>query len=222
MKNIIFIAPPAAGKGTQSKLISEYYNIPHISLGDILREFRDPNTEEGKVIIKCQDERSLVPLDIILRVIKKRISESDCKDGYILDGFPRSIDQAIEYDKMLEELNSDIDLVVFMDIDKDLALKRTLSRIVCPNCKTSYNLLVKDLAPKKDGICNKCGNVLETRTDDNEQTFIKGFNTYIEKTLPLIEYYDKKGKLKKLEIKEEDSAEEIFEKIKNFIQPQGE
>ena len=105
MINIIFIAPPAAGKGTQAKLLSQSFNIPHISIGEIMREARDPNTEVGRIIIKCQDDRILVPLDITLKLIKDRLSSEDCNNGYILDGFPRSLEQAYEYDKILKSLN---------------------------------------------------------------------------------------------------------------------
>ena len=114
MKNIIFIAPPASGKGTQSKLISQTFNIPHISIGEIMRAFRDPNTEIGRIIIKCQDERRLVPLDITLKLIKERLNSDDCNNGYILDGFPRSIEQAMEYDDILKEINKTIDVVIYM------------------------------------------------------------------------------------------------------------
>lgn len=217
MKNIIFIAPPAAGKGTQSKLISETYNIPHISIGDIMREARDPNTEVGKIIIKCQDERRLVPLNITLDLLKERLNKDDCKDGYILDGFPRSLEQASEYEKILTVLNKDLGVVIYLDIDKDLALERTLSRIVCPKCGESYNLLVDNLKPQVDGICDKCGNSLQTRTDDNKETFIKGFDTYINETSPLIEYYKNKNVLKEIKVSKEKSAQDIFNKIKEII-----
>ena len=182
MKNIIFIAPPAAGKGTQAKLVSEEYNIPHISIGEIMRNARNPETEIGRTIIKCQDERKLVPLDITLKLIKERLSQDDCDNGYILDGFPRSLEQALEYNKILEELNKEIGAVIFMDIDKETALKRTLSRVVCPSCGETYNLLIDNLKPKKDGICDKCGSDLKVRSDDNENAFIKGFDTYINST----------------------------------------
>ena len=217
MKNIIFIAPPAAGKGTQSKLISEAYNIPHISLGDIMREARDPNTEVGKIIIKCQDERRLVPLNITLDLLKERLNKTDCKNGYILDGFPRSLEQAYEYEKILTDLNKNLGVVIYLDIDKDLALERTLSRIVCPKCGESYNLLVDDLKPQTDGICDKCGNSLKTRTDDNKETFIKGFDTYINETSPLIEYYKNKQVLKEIKVNKEKSAQDIFNQIKEII-----
>ena len=217
MKNIIFIAPPAAGKGTQSKLISQTYNIPHISIGDIMREARNPNTEVGKIIIKCQDERVLVPLNITLDLIKERLAKEDCNDGYILDGFPRSLEQAYEYEKILTSLNKDIGVVIFLDIDKDLALERTLSRVICPKCGATYNLLVDNLKPKSNGTCDKCGENLKTRTDDNEKTFIKGFDTYIKETAPLIEFYQNKGILKTIKVSKEKSAEDIFNQIKEII-----
>lgn len=217
MKNIVFIAPPAAGKGTQSKLISEFYHIPHISLGDMMRDARDSNTEVGRIIMKCQDERMLVPLDITLGLLKDRLAREDCGNGYILDGFPRNLKQAYEYDKILENLNKEIGIVIFMDIDRDLALERTLGRVVCPKCGSTYNLLVDSLKPKMDGICNKCGSDLKIRTDDNESTFIKGFDTYMKETLPLIEFYQKKGVLKKIEVRKEKSAQDIFNEIKQLV-----
>lgn len=217
MKNIIFIAPPAAGKGTQSKLISETFNIPHISIGDIMRESRNPNTEVGRIIIKCQDERALVPLDITLKLIKERLGKEDCNNGYILDGFPRNLEQALEYEKILNTLNKEIGVVIYMDIDKETALERTLSRVVCSKCGETYNLLIDNLKPQTEGICDKCGSNLKTRTDDNEQTFIKGFDTYIKETTPLIEYYQNKGVLKKIELNKDKSAQDIFNEIKQII-----
>ena len=217
MKNIIFIAPPAAGKGTQSKLVSQAYNIPHISIGDIMRSARDPNTEIGKIIIKCQDERKLVPLDITLNLLKTRITKEDCNNGYILDGFPRNLEQAYEYEKILKSLNKEIGVVIFLDIDKNLALERTLSRMICPSCGATYNLLNEELKPKKEGICDKCNSNLTTRTDDNKNTFIKGFNTYMKETLPLIEYYQNKGVLKIIKVNKNKSIQDIFNQIKEII-----
>lgn len=217
MQNIIFIAPPAAGKGTQSKLISQTFNIPHISIGEIMRESRNPNTEVGQIIIKCQDERALVPLDITMKLLMERLSKNDCDNGYILDGFPRSLEQALEYEKVLSSLNKDVGVVIYMDIDKDVALRRTMSRMVCSSCGETYNLEIDNLKPKVDGICDKCGCDLKIRTDDNIDTFIKGFNTYIEQTKPLIDYYQKRGILKELKINENDSVQDVFCKIKSII-----
>ena len=217
MKNIIFIAPPASGKGTQSRLISHEYKIPHISIGEIMRGARDANTEIGRIIIECQDERKLVPLDITLKLIKTRLNSDDCDNGYILDGFPRNLEQAIEYDKILSNINKNIDLVIYMDIDRELALKRTLSRRICSKCGETYNLLDDTLKPLVDNTCNKCGSELSTRSDDNEVTFNKGFDLYLEETLPLIYYYEQRGILRKIKIESTDTVQDIFNKLKSII-----
>lgn len=217
MKNIIFIAPPASGKGTQSRLISNEYKIPHISIGEIMRGARDPNTEIGRIIIECQDERKLVPLDITLKLIKTRLNSDDCDNGYILDGFPRNLEQALEYDKILSNINKNIDLVIYMDIDYELALRRTLSRRICSKCGETYNLLDDSLKPLVDNTCNKCGSELSTRSDDNVDTFNKGFNLYLEETLPLIHYYEKRGILRKIKIESTDTVQDIFNKLKSII-----
>ena len=216
MKNIIFIAPPSAGKGTQAKLVSKEYNVPHISIGEIMRNARNPATEIGRIIIASQDERKLVPLNITLELIKERLCKSDCNNGYILDGFPRSVEQADEYNKILKELNKDLGIVIFMDIDKETALKRTLSRIVCPTCGETYNLLIENLKPKKENICDKCGNKLKVRSDDNAETFIKGFETYMDSTLALIKYYEKLGCLYTLNVRDK-SVEDVFKEVKKVI-----
>ena len=213
----MFIAPPAAGKGTQSKLVSQEFGIPHISVGEIMREFRNPDTEIGRTIIRCQDERILVPLSITIELIKERLSRDDCKNGYILDGFPRSLEQAFVYEEMLESMSKDVGTVIFMDIDRDVALKRTLSRVVCSRCGETFNLLIDNLKPQVDGVCDKCGFSLKVRSDDNEIAFVKGFNTYLEQTQPLIDYYKGKGILKELKINEDDSVEDVFVKIKSII-----
>ena len=137
MKNIIFIAPPAAGKGTQSKLVNETYNIPHISTGDLLREEISKQTPLGVSIQKDIEKGNLVSDEVITTLLKNRITKPDCKNGYILDGYPRNIEQAQTYQSLIGELNYDKSCVIFLDIDKDLALKRTISRIVCPNCGSS-------------------------------------------------------------------------------------
>lgn len=216
MKNIIFIAPPAAGKGTQSKLVSEEYNIPHISTGDLLREETTKETELGKTIKKDMESGNLVSDEIITTLLRNRIILPDCKEGYILDGYPRNISQAKIYNQLLEELNYEKGVVIFFDIDKDLALKRTISRIICPECGSSYNLLVADLKPQKDNICDRCGHELKTRNDDTEEVFIHRFDTYIKSTKELIDYYKELGILKIIEVGEK-SANEIFEEVKKAL-----
>lgn len=216
MKNIIFIAPPAAGKGTQSKLVSEEYNIPHISTGDLLREETTKNTELGKTIKEIMEKGDLVSDEVITTLLKNRITSPDCKNGYILDGYPRNIAQAKIYNDLLESLNYDKGVVIFFDIDKETALKRTISRIVCPNCGSSYNLLVEELKPIKENICNRCQHELKTRNDDTETVFINRFETYINATKDLIDYYNNLGLLHKIEVLDK-SANAIFEEVKRVL-----
>ena len=216
MKNIIFIAPPAAGKGTQAKLVSEEYNIPHISTGDLLRDEISKKTELGLSIKEDMEKGKLVSDEIITTLLKKRITASDCKNGYILDGYPRNISQAKRYNELLEELNYQKGIVIFFDIDEKIALKRTISRIICPNCGTSYNLLIDDLKPKKENICDKCNHELQIRADDNEKTFINRFETYINSTKELIEYYQNLGILYTIEV-EEKPAKVIFKEVKRVL-----
>lgn len=217
MKNIIFIAPPAAGKGTQSKLVSAEYNIPHISAGDLLRDEIKSGSLLGKQLQTEIDKGNLVSNDIMVRLLRNRISKVDCNNGYILDGFPRNVEQARIYKDLLNELRKDVGIVIFMDIDKELALSRTINRKICSSCGMSYNTAVSELAPKIDGICDKCGHTLRARTDDNEATFLVRFDTYLRETNPLIEYYSNLGVLKTIRVEQNDSAQDIFNKIKNII-----
>lgn len=217
MKNIIFIAPPAAGKGTQSKLISAEYNIPHISTGDLLRDEINSGSQLGESLKQEMDQGKLISNKIIVNLLRNRISKVDCNNGYILDGYPRNVEQAKIYKDMLKELNKDIGVVIYMEIDKNLALERTLSRMICSSCGTSYNTNVAELRPRIDGICDKCGHTLKVRSDDNKNTFLNRFDTYLTETNPLINYYEELGILRKIEIHEKDSAQDIFNEIKNIL-----
>ena len=216
MKNIIFIAPPAAGKGTQAKLVSIEYNIPHISTGDLLRDEMDAGSEIGLAIKKDMDAGNLVADEVITTLLKNRITSKDCSTGYILDGYPRNLAQAKKYNELLEELNLDKGIVIFFNIDKETALKRTLSRIVCKKCGSSYNLLIEGLKPKKENICDRCNSELKTRADDTEEVFINRFDTYLKSTESLIEYYENLGLLHKIEVSDK-SVETIFEEIKEIL-----
>ena len=216
MKNIIFIAPPAAGKGTQSKLVSEEYNIPHISTGDLLREETTKDTELGREIKEVMESGALVSDEVITTLLKNRITKSDCLNGFILDGYPRNLAQAKKYNDLLDELNLDKGVVIFFDIDRETALKRTLSRIICPNCGSSYNLLINELKPHKENICDRCNHELKTRTDDTEEVFRHRFDTYINSTKDLIEYYNNLGLLHKIDVSDK-KAEIIFEEVKEIL-----
>ena len=217
MKNIIFIAPPAAGKGTQAKLVSEEYNIPHISTGDLLREEASKDTLLGKTIKEDMEKGNLVSDEIITTLLRNRITSPDAKNGYILDGYPRNINQAKTYNELLDELGFGECVVIFFNIDKERALKRTLSRIVCSNCGSSYNLLVEELKPKKENICDRCGHELNTRSDDNEEVFIHRFDTYINNTKALIDYYKDLNVLYQIEVLDKP-AKDIFVEVKKVLE----
>ena len=216
--NIILIAPPAAGKGTQAKLLSEKYNIPHISTGDLLRDEISKGTELGLKLKETMDKGDLIDDATILNLLKERLSLSDCNDGYILDGYPRNVSQAEEYEKLLNSLGKEIGKVIFFDIEEKLALQRTVSRIICPNCGTSYNLLVNDLKPKNDGICDRCGSSLKVRSDDTEEVFIKRFETFITKTQALKNFYQEKGNLYIINIDENKSVNDIFNEVVKVLE----
>lgn len=216
MKNIIFIAPPAAGKGTQAKLVSQEYNIPHISTGDLLRDEISKETELGNSIKEDMEKGNLVTDKVITTLLKNRITMKDCQNGYILDGYPRNINQAKIYNNLLEELGYNKGVVIFFDIDKETALKRTISRIICPNCGSSYNLLIDELKPKKENICDRCNHELKIRKDDTEEVFIHRFDTYIKSTKELIKYYTDLGLLHTIEVLDKP-ANEIFDEVKRVL-----
>ena len=216
--NIILIAPPAAGKGTQAKLLSEKYNIPHISTGDLLRDEINKGTELGLNLKETMDKGNLIDDATILNLLNERLSLSDCNNGYILDGYPRNVSQAEEYEKLLNSLGKEIGKVIFFDIEEKLALQRTVSRIICPNCGTSYNLLVNDLKPKNDGICDRCGSSLKVRSDDTEEVFKKRFETFITKTQALKNFYQEKGNLYIINIDENKSVNDIFNEVVKVLE----
>ncbi len=215
MKNIIFIAPPAAGKGTISEMIENRFNLPHISTGDLLRDEIAHMTKLGLEIKDTIARGEFVSDEVITKLLKKRLSSKDIKKGYVLDGYPRNINQAKEYDKLLGELSFDMGKVIYLVIDKETATIRALSRVVCPSCGATYNLSNPDLSPVREEICDNCDSKLSVRSDDNEETFKNRFDTYMKETYPLIEYYKNKNNL--IEIDASKSPNEIFEEIKKVI-----
>lgn len=188
-KSVILIAAPAAGKGTEAALLKEQYNMPHISTGDLLRAARNDGSERARIIAEHQDAGTLVPFDIVLELLKERILQPDCENGYILDGFPRDIAQAEAYDRILEEVKRDIGVVIVLDIDKEIAKSRISGRWSCPNCGKVYNTNNETLKPKKEGFCDDCDVELTHRNDDNPETYEQRYSAYMEKTAPLIDYY---------------------------------
>ena len=193
MKSVILIAAPAAGKGTEAIRLKEQYNMPHISTGDLLRAAVAKGDERGSMINELITNGKFVSDDIVLELLKEKILEPACENGYILDGFPRNIAQAEAYDKILEEIRRDIGIVIVLDIDKEIAKSRISGRYSCPKCGKVYNINNPEMKPANEGLCDSCNIELTRRADDNPDTYEERYNTYLEKTEPLISYYDKKG-----------------------------
>ena len=192
--NIIMLGAPGAGKGTIAVLIKEKYNLPHISTGDIFRANIKEETELGKLAKSYIDKGALVPDDVTINMVIDRLSSDDCKSGYILDGFPRTIVQATEFEKALQKSNTKIDVCILVDGDDDMIANRLSGRRVCEKCGASYH--IEHMKPVKEGICDKCGGNLIHRKDDTVDVIKDRLKTYHEQTQPLIDYYGKNGNLK--------------------------
>ncbi|MEK6691502.1 MAG: adenylate kinase [Nitrospirota bacterium] len=206
---LVLLGAPGAGKGTQAKKLIEKYGIPQISTGDILRKAVSDGTSLGKEAKSYMDKGELVPDKVVIGLIEERLGQNDTKKGYILDGFPRNTAQAETLDRMLNDLGMPLDLALSVDVPKEDLLKRLTGRRTCNNCQQMYNVYYSP--PKKNGICDKCGSELFQRDDDKEETIRKRLDVYESQTLPLIDYYKKKGMLKS--ISGTGSIEEIFSKV---------
>ena len=189
MKNIKLIAPPGAGKGTAAKQLVDELNMVHISVGDLLREEVKSGSELGKSLSIKMQTGKLVEDELIFEIMRKRFNEPDVKNGIILDGFPRNTAQAIELDKM----DTKIDAVIYMNVSREVLEDRIVGRIVCPDCGRGYNTNSKEMMPKVENTCDKCGATLIKRKDDTKEVFDSRYNTYLEETEPVLEYYRNKG-----------------------------
>ena len=189
MKRLILLGAPGAGKGTQAEIISEKLNIPIISTGNILKKAMRDGTPLGLEAASYVNSGVLVPDPVIIGIIKERLSESDCENGYILDGVPRTIAQA----DALAEMGVEISDVVSLEVKDEIIIGRLTGRVVCPECGSTYHKVMNP--PITDGVCDKCGGELITRSDDSEETVLKRLETYHETTEPLKDYYLEKGKL---------------------------
>ena len=208
--NLIFLGPPGAGKGTQAKKLVSLLAIPQISTGDILRQKKEEDSPLGRQVRDIMASGKLVPDEVVVEIVKERLAKPDCEHGFILDGFPRTIPQAEALEKILEEIGKQIDAVVYVDVPDDELIKRISGRRVCENCGEEYHVIYKP--PKVDGICDKCGGNLIQREDDKEDVVKKRIEIYNESTAPLIEFYDKKGVLKRIDGLA--SMDDVFNSIK--------
>ncbi len=210
---IIMLGAPGAGKGTQAKMIAEQYSIPHISTGDIFRANIKNGTELGTEAKKYMDKGQLVPDELTVKILLDRVSNEDCKDGYVLDGFPRTIPQAQVLDNALSELNDSIDYAINVEVPDENIIRRMSGRRACVSCGATYH--IEHIPPKTEGICDTCGQELVLREDDKPETVKKRLEVYHEQTQPLIDFYNKKGVLKTVDGTVDSKI--VFEAIKAIL-----
>ena len=211
-RQMIFLGPPACGKGTQTAKLAEHFGLPHVDTGSLLRAEIKAQSENGMIAKQYIDKGHLVPPELVGSIIKERLSCKDCANGYILDGYPRSLKQA----EILEEINAELNgdekvnfMAIYFDVDESVLITRIVNRRSCSICGEIYNL--KFHPTQKDGICDKCGGELTQRKDDTEEIATERFETYRRETAPLIEYYRQKGVLKNLNAN--GTIKEVWERL---------
>jgi len=208
---IVLFGPPGSGKGTYASRLTGILGVPHISTGDMVREEIKAQTDLGKKIREYSDKGELVPDEIIIELLAKRLSKTDCEKGFILDGFPRTVRQAEAFERI-----SKIDLVINLNVPDEIIIQRLSNRLTCRRCGAIYNRLT--LKPKREGICDRCGGELYQREDDKSEVVQERLNVYRKDTEPLVKYYKKKGLLKDVYCKDLTTPPEIVvEKIKAII-----
>lgn len=210
---LLIMGRPGAGKGTQAVNIREYYNIPHISTGDIFRANLKEKTKLGLLAKEYMDKGQLVPDSLTNDLVKDRLSQADCKNGFLLDGFPRNIAQAQALDEFLKENNEALDAVLDIDVKPEVLIDRIVGRRVCKNCGATYH--IKNNPSKQEGICDKCGGELMQRADDTYDTAYSRLKVYDEQTAPLLDYYRGQHLLKSVN-GDQDFAK-VFEDIKKVL-----
>lgn len=217
--NIIMMGAQGTGKGTVAGFLKDELGIPHISTGEIFRKNIKEGTELGKIASKYADEGKLVPDEVTNQMVRNRLNEPDCKNGFILDGYPRNLEQAEELDKILTDKNEKVDLVVNLNTPTEEIIERVLARRECPNCKRVYNMVLNK--PKEGELCDDCKVPLIKRVDDTREKLQLRLNTFFTETKPVIDFYKKKGIVRDEEISISinrlgiDAAKDIVEYIKN-------
>ena len=211
--NIILFGAPGAGKGTQAAELVKRYNLTHISTGEMFRDAIAKQTEMGKLANSLISKGNLVPDEVTIGLVKERLAQEDCKNGFILDGFPRTLPQAECLDIICQELNIKIDYVIDIEVSEEDVIERLSARRVCKSCGASFHLILNK--PKQEGICDICGGELYTRKDDNKESVIVRIKTYREQTSQLIDYYKKKGIL--LEINGQQKINDVTNEIVNKL-----
>lgn len=211
--NLILMGLPGAGKGTQADQIVAKFGMPHISTGDMFRAAIKNGTELGKQAKSFMDKGDLVPDEVTIGIVRERLNEDDCETGFLLDGFPRTVSQAEALDSIMKAEKSQIDAVLYIDVDADRLLARLTGRRVCPNCGASYHVTYNP--PKKAGVCDKCGSTLTQRADDREETVHERLEVNMKQQEPLVGFYEKKNVLKK--INGDQPISQVFEDISHVL-----
>ncbi|HLS65820.1 MAG TPA: adenylate kinase [Pseudogracilibacillus sp.] len=211
--HIILMGLPGAGKGTQAEKINEKFNIPHISTGDMFRLAIKEGTPLGKQAKQYLDEGALVPDEVTNGIVEERLAMDDCKDGFLLDGFPRTIPQAEALRKITDKLGKKLDYVIHVDVPKEKLLERLTGRRVCPSCGTTYHIMYNP--PKQEGVCDKDGTELVQRDDDTEETVQKRLDVNIKQTKPLLDFYEQEGVL--LTVNGDQDIEAVFSEIERQL-----
>ena len=211
---IILMGPPGAGKGTQAEKLVDLYQIPHISTGDMFRKAQKDGTELGLKAKSYMDQGQLVPDEVTVGIVKERLAEADCKEGFLLDGFPRTVQQADALDTILAELDMALDCVVNIEVDKAFLVDRLTGRRVCRACGATYHIANK--APKVEGVCDKCSGELYQRGDDTIETVSNRLDVYAAQTAPLIDYYKSKGIMSSIDGSK--SMEEVLADIRTALE----
>lgn len=210
---IILMGPPGAGKGTQAEKLVKLYQIPHISTGDMFRKAQKDGTELGLKAKEYMEQGQLVPDEVTVGIVRERLAEADCKDGFLLDGFPRTVQQADALDGILKDLGMALDRVINIEVDKAFLVDRLTGRRVCRICGATFHVVNK--APKVEGVCDKCGGELYQRNDDKIETVSNRLDVYAAQTAPLIEYYQSKGVMSSIDGSK--SMEDVLADIRSAL-----
>jgi adenylate kinase len=210
---LLIMGRPGAGKGTQAFNIKNYYNIPHISTGDMFRDAIKNGTDLGKLAKSYMDKGALVPDEVTIGIVRERLQAEDVKNGFLLDGFPRNVSQAEALDNILSENNVKLDAVLDVNVEPQILINRIVGRRICKNCGATFH--VEFNKPKKDGICDNCGSPLVQRADDTVETAGSRLKVYDDSTAPVLAYYQKQDLLKT--VNGDQAVDKVFEDIKNAL-----